>query len=186
METLKDSYFDWIINKLFDNKTTMDLYTPLLRTLNSIPFEWSIELDENRQKDAQDLRYIFGDENGYYESEICRELDIVPPSLFEVIAALIFRVQDSMLGDFDVVITNQQIILDCLKSLKLNDLTGDMSFDDLYYIDNIIGTLYSREYEYNGEGGLFTVESPKSDMRDTELWYQMMWYLNEKLGGKYL
>ena len=186
MEALKDSYFNWILNKLFDDKELMDSYTPLLRMLNSIEFEWSIELDENRQKDAQDLRYIFGDENGYYESEICRELDMVAPSLFEVIAALIFRVQDSMIGDFDVAVTNQEIMLDILKSLKLDELTGELSFDDLYYVEDVITTLYSRNYEYNGEGSLFTVNVPKDDMRETQMWYQMMWYLNEKLGGKYL
>lgn len=35
-----------------------------------------------------------------------------------------------------------------------------------------------REYERNGEGGLFTVNNGR-DMRTTEIWYQMNYYLSE-------
>jgi hypothetical protein len=36
-----------------------------------------------------------------------------------------------------------------------------------------------RDYSPNGYGGLFTVESPRQDMRNTEIWYQCMWHLEE-------
>ena len=61
-----------------------------------------------------------------------------------------------------------------------------MSGDQNVIFYNAIMTLYRREYSYYGEGGLFTVHNPKFDMRETEIWYQFMWYLNEKLGGRYL
>lgn len=188
MEELKDKYFLWMLDKLFCNKNLINSYWILLNQLNSIPFEWSIELDENRAKDGQDLRYIFADEEGFSESQVCQELDIIEPSLLEVIVALIYRVQENILYEFDNGITNQEIFLDILTSLRIDMLKGSEFWDEegINYFLDVIEKFYSHNYGYNGEGSLFTVNMPKNDMRDTEIWFQFMWYLDEKLGGKYL
>jgi len=191
MNGIKLDYFVWMMNKIFDDKDLLNSYSVLTQELNYIPFEWTLIMDENRQKDAQDLRYLFGEENGYSEQQICQDLDIVPPSLFEVIVALINRVQDNILFDLNQKLTNQEIFIDILNSLKLNDFKDIDTFvfsseEKQMEFFNAIYNLYSHNYSYNGEGGLFTVTYPKNDMRDTEIWYQFMWYLDEKLGGKYL
>ena len=183
---LQNLYFDWMINILFNDVVEKDAYIELLMVLNSIPFEWSLERDENRQKDAQDLRYMFGNVCGYSEAQICQELDIVPPSLLEVIVALINRVQDSILYDPDQQDHNQEIFIDILKSLKIDQYRGRVSQVEAVDIHDAVYAFYDRNYSYYGEGGLFTVSNPKNDMRDTEIWFQFMWYLDEKLGGKYL
>lgn len=188
MAIISEEYFNWIINTIFDDEELIDSYYGLLLELHGIVFEYSIPKDENRQKDAQDFRYIFGDSVGYSQSYICRELDIQPPSLLEVIAALINRVQDNVLCDLEHGITNQIIFIDILRSLQLDDLCNGhyLTSDDSIQVQNSIYRLYTRTYSYYGEGALFTVQNPQNDMRDTEIWFQFMWYLNEKLGGRYL
>ena len=52
---------------------------------------------------------------------------------------------------------------------------------DAEYTDNVIFRFMDRKYKRNGEGGLFTVERCKSDMRSVEIWYQMNWYLDSIL-----
>ena len=43
-----------------------------------------------------------------------------------------------------------------------------------------IDRLLSHSYKRNGDGGLFTLKSrTREDMRKTEIWYQMCWYLDE-------
>ncbi len=188
MSSISEQYFNWIINTIFDDFDLLNSYFGLLVELNNITFEYSIAKDANRQKDAQDFRYIFGDANGYPETYIAMELDIQPPTLLEVIAALINRVQDNILCDFEHGIKNQDIFIDMLRSLHIDDLCDRryLSSDDMYQLQDSINRLYNRDYSYYGEGGLFTVQNPQEDMRRTEIWFQFMWYLNEKLGGRYL
>ena len=186
MTDLQHQYFNWMINILFHDVVLQDAYLELLHVLNDIPFEWSLEGDENRQKDAQDLRYLFGMAYGYEDAQICNELDIVPPSMLEVIVALINRVQDNILYDPEREDPNQEIFIDILKSLRIDDYKGMLSDEDRHDILDAVYRFFDRDYSYFGEGGLFVVNNPKADMRDTEIWFQFMWYLNEKQGGRYL
>ena len=49
----------------------------------------------------------------------------------------------------------------------------------LAYAKEVIFRFLHRQYKPNGEGGLFTLEHPKYDLRNEEIWYQAMWYLDE-------
>lgn len=188
MMSISEEYFNWIINTIFDDVNLIDSYYGLLLELHGYVFEYSIQKDENRQKDAQDFRYMFGEAAGYSEGCIARELDIQPPSLLEVIIALINRVQDNVLCDLEHGIKNQDIFMDILKSLQLDEMCHGryLTSDDAICVENRISKLYNKDFSYYGEGSLFTVSNPQEDMRCTEIWFQFMWYLNEKLGGRYL
>ena len=50
---------------------------------------------------------------------------------------------------------------------------------DPEYVDSVIDRFLDREYESNGEGGLFTVKHTNRDLRTVEIWCQMCWYLDE-------
>ena len=71
-----------------------------------------------------------------------------------------------------------------LKNLGLD------SMDDNHY-DEAVATFalekwMKREYEYNGSGGgIFVLRNPRADLRDTEIWYQAMWYLTERYERRY-
>ena len=67
MVTIEDEYFNWMLGKIFCGDSSLHEYTSVSRELNNVMFEFDICTDENRQKDAQDLRYLFGNENGYFE-----------------------------------------------------------------------------------------------------------------------
>lgn len=43
----------------------------------------------------------------------------------------------------------------------------------------ILDRFDSRDYQPNGAGGLFTLSHPTEDMRQIDIWYQLMAYLNE-------
>lgn len=66
---------------------------------------------------------------------------------------------------------------DMLKSLGLT-MMDDSRFDRLTTMDILIRFM-RRDYEESGQGGLFTLRYPKFDMRNIEIWYQMMAYLEE-------
>ena len=51
------------------------------------------------------------------------------------------------------------------------------------YIYFVISKFLHREYKPNGEGGLFTIENCKYDLRNTDIWTQYMWYLNTIIEG---
>jgi len=46
-------------------------------------------------------------------------------------------------------------------------------------VPETIGRMLSREYEADGEGGLFPLKNPKKDQRRIEIWYQMTSYILE-------
>ena len=190
-EDILNNYLLWMMNKIFTDESLLSSYHLLCCKLNDIKFVCSIDKDENREQDAIDLRYLFGVENNINNAQICKELDIQrpTPSLFEVIVALIIRVQNNILDDIDDInLSNQEIFVDILESLELDGLKNVEYFDmdTENYIYYVVNRLFNHDYEYNGHGGLFTVSNPQNDMRNTEIWYQCMWYINEKLGGKYL
>jgi hypothetical protein len=76
-----------------------------------------------------------------------------------------------------------------LKNLKLEEYTDAYLIgDQIDYassgdIDDILEDLINRTYSYDGEGSLFPLKQryPK-DMAKTEVWYQMMLYINENYG----
>ena len=62
-----------------------------------------------------------------------------------------------------------------------------LRFTDEYFdhecivcLDDSIDKAVSRRYKFNGEGGFFPLKTvPQKDMRRTELWYQMQFWVEE-------
>ena len=66
-------------------------------------------------------------------------------------------------------------------SLGLHGMTDDCFHEE--YVSDVIDRFLNREYHYDGRGGLFSLSNPRKDMREVEIWYQMMWYLDEQIQG---
>ena len=49
---------------------------------------------------------------------------------------------------------------------------------DRPYVNSVVKKFLKRDYEPNGQGGLFTIKKCRDDLRDVEIWYQMCWYLD--------
>lgn len=58
-----DDYYNWILSTVGIRKRKYTHYKKLLKTLFSIPYTWTNEMDENRYSDGMGLRYHFCDEN---------------------------------------------------------------------------------------------------------------------------
>lgn len=49
---------------------------------------------------------------------------------------------------------------------------------DRQFVDDVITRFLNREYEPDGNGGLFTIRHCAHDLRTVEIWWQLSWYLD--------
>ena len=176
MVDLENRYFEWLKNKVkFPNS---EHYSKLLNHLHKRYFQYDIiPMDGNRSEDGIDLRYRgFGYDENVDQHDIERYLDHRDCSMLEMMVALAVRAENivgnSVCGDRTGV-----WFLYMLVSLRLKDM-DDEHYDETA-VDIAIDRFLNHDYKPNGEGGLFIVNDPPHDMRDTEIWNQMCWFLSE-------
>lgn len=174
---LQSAYFNWMYELVCKPEYTNGLsYRELLSYLHERDFVVLMERDLNRAEDGVNLRYSFGYENDIDSVLIATYLDDRPCSVLEMIIALAIRCEE-MMNDPDLGDRTGRWFWEMLESLGLDDM-DDYSFDwaDAEYV---VELFLKREYCRDGQGGLFTIENCKRDLRDVEIWYQMGWHLNE-------
>ena len=175
---LNDAYFNWMYQLVFDGRYSKKLsYRKLLREMHRIEFKYSIPMDGNRAEDGVDLRYRFGYENGYSSSMISAYLDNRMCSVLEMMIALAIRCEEHIMDDPDVGNRTGQWFWNMSVNLGLGSM-NDSKFDR-DYVEDIVQRFLDRKYSRNGDGGLFTVNHSRYDLRSVEIWYQMCWYLDE-------
>ena len=177
LKDIEREYFEWMYNLIIDNGYSKSLsYKELMWFLYNTEFTYSHERDSNRAADGVDFRYKFAYENGYLRDEIDRVFGNRPCNILEMMLALSCRLEDIM-SDYDYGNRMGQWFWNMIVSLGLVHMS-DKNFD-LAYAKEVIFRFLNRQYKPNGEGGLFTLEHPKYDLRNEEIWYQAMWYLDE-------
>ena len=177
---LNNEYFEWMCQLVCDERYRWRLsYRRLLNHLHNIGFQVVLSMDENRAEDGIDLRYRFGYEKSYENSMIASLLDNRPCSVLEMLIALAFRCEEHIMDDPSVGNRMGQWFWNMIQNLGLDSM-NDSRFNS-EYTDDVIFRFMNRKYKRNGEGGLFTVEHCKYDMRTVEIWYQMNWYLDSIL-----
>lgn len=177
---LNNRYFEWMYQLVCDERYLKKIgYRKLLMYLHHIDFTYTMPMDGNRAEDGIDLRYRFGAENAYEDSMIASFIDTRPCSVLEMLIALSIRCEEHIMDDPDIGNRIGQWFWGMIVNLNLGSMT-DEKFDESY-IDRAISIFLNRQYKRNGEGGLFTVEHCKRDLRSVEIWYQMCWYLDEVL-----
>ena len=178
-ERIRDAYFDWMCNMVVDERHSKKSYSMLLHALDDRDFTYKIAMDGNREASGIDLRYLFGNYAGYQDSLIAEALDCRPCSILEMMVALANECEVSIMDDQAFGNRTSKWFWDMIKSLGLARMT-ERHFDRGIF-NMVIDRFLSRTYQPNGSGGLFTVQHPPKDMRNVEIWYQMMWYLDEVL-----
>lgn len=173
LDTVENEYFNWMCKLVRDDNRPS--YSKLLTYLNNREFTYILDMDGNRAEDGIDLRYRFAYENKYDYPVIAHYLDNRPCSILEMMVALALRCEEHIMDDPDIGNRTGQWFWGMISSLGLTDM-NDSNFDGRY-ADTVIDRFLNREYKRNGEGGLFTMECCKHDMRDVEIWYQANWYL---------
>ena len=177
-ERIEKEYFEWMYKLVVNDRySRTSSYRKLMRALDETEFYYDIPMDGNRFEDGIDLRYKFGRKKGYEDGEIAVALDYRPCSVLEMMIALSLRCEDQIMTDPDRGNRVGQWFWEMVVSLGLGGM-NDLNFDERYF-DKVMTRFLNRTYKKNGEGGLFTISDRSKDMRTTEIWYQMHWYLRE-------
>lgn len=176
MDKLEQKYFDWLCNKIIDDESVTKYYK-LMNHIYDRQFISIIEMDNNRAEDGKGLRRRFEIENSI-PREIMLELfsGNTTCSVLEMMVALSIRCEETIMTDDSYGDRTGIWFWNMIVSLGLGTMS-DSRFDSRY-TDVVIDRFIDREYQRNGEGGLFTIDGIKRDMRNVEIWYQMMWYLD--------
>lgn len=174
---IKKEYFSYLIERVCDKDHDKVDYIPLLDLLHSMPFEWSIEMDENRAGDGEYLRKRWLQNEGIYE--YLYEFDGEKVSVLEVLIGIAERVE------FDVgSVMNGDHTADRFWMLLRNlDIE---KYDSANYkplnIKEKVRIWMLRKYKKNGVGSIFPMKKCSKDMRTLQIWDQMNLYLMENWG----
>lgn len=179
IDELIDAYFDWmyqLVIPFIDG--TEPSYRKLLRYLNDVTFISKMTLDKNRASDGESLRYQFG----YYchvdSDDIGCTIDTRPCSVLEMMVALCIRMED-IAHDSNIGDRVPYWFAEMIRTLGLDGM--DDEHFDRRAADILVRRFMQREYDPNGQGGLFYLETPFRDLRTVQIWYQMCWYLDTVL-----
>lgn len=166
-EPIEDMYFDWLCAKVKRDRTAT--YLELLRILHRHQFVPVHSADENRVADAIELRDYFLSETGvdvestWYDSGV---------SILEVLISFSER------ASFQINMSPQEWFWQFMTNLRLDEYRRVTSLDR-QDISDILDRFVMRNYEPNGDGGLFPLRRPKHDQREVEIWYQFCEYVDD-------
>lgn len=162
-------YFRWLFDLVCKNRYSSEVsYEKLLSYLHDTEFIYLLSRDEGRAKDGIGLRNRFMEDGEDYISGPC--------SVLEMMIALAVRCEESIMDDALLGNRTAQWFWGMIVSLGLGSMSDDR-FDG-EYVESVVNTFLDRKYEPNGKGGLFTIDDSEDDLRDVEIWFQLLWYLD--------
>ena len=180
MSEMNNKYFEWLCSLVSGRGYyKKHSYCKLLAKLHTMKFTYVIGMDANRADDGVELRYRFGYENDVSYAEIDALLDDRPCSVLEMMVALAIRCEEQIMDDPDIGNRTGKWFWSMIANMGLYQM-DDLRFDS-ENVEQNIRIMLERRYDRNGNGGLFFVNRSKKDMRKMEIWYQMMWYLDDIL-----
>lgn len=174
---IQEEYFEYLYNfTCRDRYSKHYSFKKLLRYLYDTEFEYSIAMDKNRASDGISLRSRFA---SYYciDNEDIEYYIPQPCSVLEMMIALAVRCEENIMDDPKKGNRTNQWFWGMISSLGLNGMFDDR-FDE-EYVEEVVNRFLDRNYEPDGRGGLFTVRHCDYDLRDVEIWTQLLWYLDE-------
>ena len=175
--TIDREYFDWLCDLVCGNRYSGQAsYEHLLSYLHSVPFRYSLAMDENRAEDGIGMRYRFARAKAP-SSQVWVVLDELEGecSVLEMMVALSVRCEEWM-DDTNYGDRTGQWFWEMVVNLGLGAMTNDRYDEGL--VESAVSRFLNRRYERNGKGGLFTIRDCNRDLRKVQIWYQMCWYLD--------
>ena len=160
--------------------SVQDRYKSLFSVLSERAFVPSVRHDDNREFEGQELRYRYADLEGLSDDFW---VGILPEEclILEMLIAMALRIEEDFMHDPELGNRTGQWFWEMLDNLGLADM-DDLNYDE-DYVQMRINIFLDRDYDRDGVGGLFRLKHcPKDvDMRKTEIWYQMGYYISEKM-----
>lgn len=180
---ISQDYFDWLCELIHADQIDRSWWL-LMKDLYKMPFYSRVQHDDNREGDGLELREEYERDCPYFEyAEYLGDKDC---SVLEMLIALARRINYELIDPYDEM--DEKVDRTAYWFWEMIDNLGLMMFDDESYVeyggfkhvDEIVYRLLEREYDYDGEGGLFPLDNPHEDQRDVEIWYQACAYLAER------
>ena len=172
-DQVQNDYFEWMVDIVCGYRYSKELSNrKLLMHLHTTVFDYTIPMDANRADDGIQLRRRYC----LYHNVDRSYLNIGECTVLEMMIALAIRCEEEIMDDPDVGNRTAQWFWTMITNLGLSDMTDDVY--DRRYVTNVLNRFLDRDYEPDGRGGLFRIRKCQDDLRDVEIWCQMMWYLN--------
>jgi hypothetical protein len=165
-----ERYLTWLYQQVapvrFRNPTRT--FWSLLRLLYVKEFIWFVPNDDNRVADGKALRYEFVQDEGF--EHVNEEWLNMGCSVLEMLIALSRRLAFEDGGE------PRGWFWHLLRNLGLNEY-NDANPPNPREVNNILDVLIWRQYDRDGNGGLFPLRNANEDQKYVEIWYQMSAYL---------
>ena len=174
---LMRDYFEWLCGLVCDDRHPFELYSELLSYMFGTEFTYVIDMDGNRYEDGISLRYRFGNCFDLTDTIVNWFMSESPCSVLEMMIALCIRCEEHIMSDPDVGDRTSTWFWDMVDSLGLIGQTNSRIRPER--VQEVLADFLDRNYDPDGHGGLFTLRHSNVDLRDVEIWCQMMWYLND-------
>ena len=174
---MDDPYFNWLCILIgINDRTSGRNYGTLARALHGIEFRAKIPADKNRGMDGMQLRVEFMQAHGSLGSATNRGAC----TMLEFFIAIARRMSFLMYGNNNMHRTAYYFwrIMANLNLLKLDNDKWDYLNGD-FFVGDAVWRVQNRDFDYNGNGGMFPLRCPKEDQREVEFWYQMQAWLGE-------
>lgn len=175
---IAQDYYDWLRKIVCGEWEPRNLsFHRMFMYLYNRTYIPACEMDECRADDGVNLRYRFATECDIPYTELDDALHDIPCNMLEMMVGLALRIEEHIMEDASAGNRVGQWFWNMIVSLGLAAM-DDNRFNEAR-ADYILNRFERREYQYNGAGGLFTLNHPTEDMRKIDIWYQLMHYLNE-------
>ena len=171
---IQKEYFRWLCD-LVGFKRTDPSHRNLARALHAKIFYGLIPNDDNRVEDGRKLRELFSETGFNVDSLYSEEC-----SILEMLIGLALRIETILMeprkGD-----RTSKWFWELIGNLHLELYPPSDPYAKKKERENCdkLNSFLDRTYSRTGEGGLFPLKDVKRDQRDVEIWYQMMFYLDE-------
>ena len=175
--TIDDIYMAWLYKQyaVLSNKNPARSYWKLTEQLYTIPFLWTVANDDNRATDGVELRDEFiveceveNVDTEWYQRDC---------SFLEMLLALARRASYNAMG------TPAAWFCKFLDNLGIFIADREYDINAEFLVNQATLRVNTRQYDWDGTGGIFPLKHPRQDQREVELWYQASAYLLE---GGYL
>lgn len=166
---LEQEYYEWLTDLI---PNWHNNYSTLLKCLYETPFRVTLLMDENRVGDGLSMRtrFVWSHGLGVTERDILKRQR--PCSVLEVMIGLAQRFEEEYMTQFSDEDTIETWFGPMIRSLGLDGY--DDGHFDLYGFDRAMQAFFDRTYSPDGLGSLFYIPGTTTDMRQVEIWQQMM------------